>query len=133
MIETKICPKCKGYGEIVIEEIDNFNSKFDDCPDCNGTGKISVSEDQIVYVNVYKVTRKYGGPEEGGWWYNDFECLEVYPVRNKNSDIIKKEMEEEYASIKHGNIYSVLGGADLAVYIEFEPKQYETREKPHYE
>ena len=22
------------------------------------------------YLNVYEVTQQYGGPEEGGWWYN---------------------------------------------------------------
>lgn len=23
-----------------------------------------------VYVNVYELDRAYGGPEEGGWWYD---------------------------------------------------------------
>src|SRR5262249_53486051 len=24
------------------------------------------------YVNLYRVTREYGGPEEGGWYFNVF-------------------------------------------------------------
>ncbi len=27
---------------------------------------------QTFYVNVYERGRAYGGPEEGGWWYNVF-------------------------------------------------------------
>ena len=29
-----------------------------------------------TYVNVYAITRHYGGPEEGGWWYNTGEPIE---------------------------------------------------------
>lgn len=29
-----------------------------------------------VWVNVYRVDRCYGGPEEGGWWYDVYECVE---------------------------------------------------------
>jgi len=24
----------------------------------------------MLYVNAYRVSRAYGGPEEGGWWYD---------------------------------------------------------------
>ena len=27
-------------------------------------------QQRLMYVNAYEVTRHYGGPEEGGWWYN---------------------------------------------------------------
>ena len=26
--------------------------------------------DVTYYLNEYKIWREYGGPEEGGWWYN---------------------------------------------------------------
>lgn len=25
------------------------------------------------FITEYRVARPYGGPEEGGWWYDDFE------------------------------------------------------------
>ena len=28
--------------------------------------------------SVYAVSREYGGPEEGGWWYNHFQYLRPY-------------------------------------------------------
>jgi hypothetical protein len=92
-----------------------------------------MSENKLVYVNVYSVTRHYGGPEEGGWWYNWYTCIEVYPVKEKNAEIIQEELEEEHNYKKWGNIYSVLGGRDIIVYIEDEPKESETKERPYYE
>ena len=29
------------------------------------------------YVNIYKVDRAYGGPEEGGWYYDVGELVET--------------------------------------------------------
>lgn len=33
-----------------------------------------------LYLNVYAVTRHYGGAEEGGWWYNTGEPLASVPI-----------------------------------------------------
>jgi hypothetical protein len=33
-----------------------------------------------LFVNVYLVSRVYGGPEEGGWWYDSGEPLASVPV-----------------------------------------------------
>ncbi len=40
--------------------------------DYNEDGEnIGVPQDgEVVYFSVYEVTRHYGGPEEGGWWYD---------------------------------------------------------------
>jgi hypothetical protein len=35
----------------------------------------------LMWVNAYKVTRQYGGPEEGGWWYNDRSPLTSIPIK----------------------------------------------------
>lgn len=40
------------------------------------------------FVNVYLVSRAYGGPEEGGWYYNEGE-----PVRSHR--LLNSESEEE--------------------------------------
>ena len=34
----------------------------------------------MLYLNAYAVTRHYGGPEEGGWWYNSGEPLASIPI-----------------------------------------------------
>lgn len=44
-------------------------------PKCNG--KLP-----IYYVSIYKVVNRYGGPEEGGWTYNNYYFLASRPVDN---------------------------------------------------
>lgn len=34
-----------------------------------------------LYISVDRVRQCYGGPEEGGWWYDAGEVLEIEPVR----------------------------------------------------
>jgi hypothetical protein len=125
----KYCEKCEGEGQVEL------NETVVECDGCSGEGELVITypEDKIVYVNIYEVTREYGGPEEGGWYYNNFNCVESVPVKNKHSELMQDEMKKEYSSRKHGNIYSVLGGTDIEVYIEEKPKQSETKERPYYE
>lgn len=35
---------------------------------------------EIVYVSVDELSRHYGGPEEGGWWYDTGEVVDHAPV-----------------------------------------------------
>ena len=120
--------------------------EFDYCQDADefieGTGAEVFLEDwkeeplpadQLVFVNVYYVTREYGGPEEGGWYYNQSNCVESVPVQNQYSEQMAEYMKEKYAMYAYGNIYSVLGGQEVDVAIEMEPAASETRERPHYE
>ena len=47
----------------------------------------------LVYVNVYLVHRAYGGPEEGGWWYDAGELVETRTC--SNTELLIKEMVDE--------------------------------------
>jgi hypothetical protein len=121
------CEKCNGNGDILVE------GKWIDCPSNCEFGYVNADENKKVYVNAYKVTRHFGGHEEGGWWYNWYECIEAVPCKNKFSDEIKEDLEKEYAGLKHGDIYSVLGGADVVVLIEETRCESQTKERPYYE
>ena len=90
-------------------------------------------KEAIVFVNVYEVTRHYGGPEEGGWWYDWRHCVEVYPVRESAAELMQEQLEDENSYRKFGDISSVLGGQDVLVLIEDAPKETETTERPYYE
>jgi hypothetical protein len=70
------------------------------------------------FITAYAVTRHYGGPEEGGWWYNWYSI----------GDAIKKELDY----INEGNIYSVLGGVMLDVAAEFFKHEFASTEQPHF-
>jgi hypothetical protein len=120
------CVLCEGNGSIYSED-----KGYMDCT-CE-RGYIKADDMMKVYVNVYRVTRHFGGHEEGGWYYNNYDCIECVPTKNKYSDEIKEELERENAHKAHGNIYSVLGGAEIHVMIEQTMKESETKERPYYE
>lgn len=87
----------------------------------------------LKWVNVYEVTRHYGGAEEGGWWYNQYNPIERKLVLRKNAEAHREFMQEQYAECVEGNIYSVLGGTDIAVWVEDKRGQLEPSSRPHYE
>lgn len=66
--DSEVCNHC-GYA---FDENDECNC----CP----TGYVYPGTITIMYVNVYSVTRHYGGHEEGGWWYNHREPMASIPI-----------------------------------------------------
>jgi hypothetical protein len=42
----------------------------------------STSNKEMIWmpkiVTIYQVTREYGGPEEGGWWYDHYDWVKSY-------------------------------------------------------
>jgi hypothetical protein len=78
----------------------------------------------MIFVNAYSVTRHYGGPEEGGWWFNEGEPLASVPVVEESSeedDITDRvnleieRLERLFAPLNVGNISSVRGGVKIEV------------------
>jgi len=86
------------------------------------------------WVNVYAVERHYGGPEEGGWYYNagtpvaSFEC-----ETEEEAGKVKEKAEKEYSPQAHGNIYSVRGGVAIQVDVENLKGLPFPAHQPHYE
>lgn len=86
-----------------------------------------------VWVSVYYVNREYGGPEEGGWWYNWYTHVETIRVPLRFAEHHRRRLEYKHRDHHYGNIYSVMGGQQVQVFIEGQPKQHETKRRPHYE
>ncbi|HPT72144.1 MAG TPA: hypothetical protein PLE74_07675 [Candidatus Cloacimonadota bacterium] len=63
--------RCSHCGWIFDEE-DNCN--------CPPEGYMNPGSEAFLYVNAYEVSRSYGGPEEGGWWFDVFNPLASIPV-----------------------------------------------------
>jgi hypothetical protein len=64
----------------------------------------------MKYINVYEVSSEYGGPEEGGWWYNYYEPIKSIPVRGSKSRKIKSTFRKackEY--FRDGTVGKILG------------------------
>ena len=110
---------------------------------------------RLHFINVHAVTRHYGGPEEGGWWYNMGEPVEArsivvgpppqwvppyhdgrYPDMNCHdmervlAEVAMLERRYEYAV--SGDIYSVLGGQAIEVSWDSEPGKPWPEEIPYY-
>jgi len=86
------------------------------------------------YVNVYEVDRNYGGPEEGGWWYDSGEPVASIQCDERQVEQVKTYLWTMYPQINaKRQRYSVNGGYDLEIHVEehFAKPWPETR--PHYE
>lgn len=113
-------------------------------------------DDSIVigYVNAYAVTRHFGGPEEGGWWYNAGRSLASIPVRVEWKQVVADEegdgprsrifheqdcqlaeawLKEQLNSVAYGNIYSARSGQALELRRETVIAYDWPRTRPHYE
>jgi len=73
-----------------------------------------------VFVTAFAVTRHYGGPEEGGWYYDLYYPLKSRAIAPDSSQEERKthcdHLYNEFASFEEGNIGSVLGGIAIAAY-----------------
>jgi len=103
----------------------------------------------IKHVNVYLVDRAYGGPEEGGWWYEYGEPAEAgdldpvyardggtFPVAGATVDWRKRaeeladvchEVNADRPSIQHTNS----AGEYVVRVEEHEPRTW-PEARPHY-
>lgn len=43
----------------------------------------------VRYFAVYEVSRCYGGPEEGGWWYDDGRVLGAFKLRRSELCVVR--------------------------------------------
>lgn len=128
---TVHCRQCDGEGVIYDEDSPRLPTEIK-CAGCEGTGRQS----HTVYANVYAVTRHYGGPEEGGWWYDvglPLGSIRIDPDARQRDEVID-ELRKLYADEQcpRGRS-SVIGGADVVV--EFEDRFAEAwpTERPRYE
>lgn len=88
----------------------------------------------MSYLNLYATTRHYGGPEEGGWWYNWHRCvfsIDVSQIDDSDIKDLKRILISCYPD--EGNIYSVNGGVEFSILIEENRAESASTERPHYE
>lgn len=97
-----------------------------------------MEEEEKLYLNCYAVSRQYGGPEEGGWYYDAGRLLRSVNVTgwtDDDTEIEKKHLTEQYGWPKEGRNgrYSVNGGEDFEIHMEDGPGADYPKERPHYE
>lgn len=102
------------------------------------------------YLNVYEVTQAYGGPEEGGWWYDAGTPLESIRVDNGEQEgKIRESLQRRYEVDDFNNYTSnreeggdverirgrtsAAGGYDVVIRTEYEFARPFPQERPRYE
>ncbi len=82
------------------------------------------------YVNVYEIDRRYGGPEEGGWWFDSGTLVDSTETASKqDANRLSEAKQTEYPN----NGSSVYRGGDYTVRIENHPGENYPTNRPHYE
>lgn len=91
---------------------------------------------RTAWLNLYELTQGYGGPEEGGWWFDVREPVSCVPVNSHQDAILALEFLNRYAEAEYSDrreYYSAAGGADGHIVFEMKRGQAEPSERPHYE
>ena len=89
------------------------------------------------YVNVYLQDRAYGGPEEGGWWY-DFGIVEksiCLPTR-KLARLVRRSINRvlrEWNARRRSDISSVISEGRYYCTVESHPAADWPEMRPFYE
>ncbi|MGU3473120.1 hypothetical protein ACLBWT_18480 [Paenibacillus sp. D51F] len=85
------------------------------------------------WVNVYTVTRCFGGREAGGWYYLRYECEKSRQVGLWEAYMLRMKWLEQYSSLRWGDIRSKNGGQDVLVCIEPRKAARRTLRTPRYD
>jgi len=86
----------------------------------------------FTFVNVYEVDRAYGGPEEGGWWYDTGRLITSRQVSRESAEDMRISLKIKYKST--GDSSSVIySGGDYQVYVEDRPGADFPEYTPRYE
>lgn len=113
-----LCEACRGYA-------------LEPEGDETETGSVQYA-DGFVFVNVYEVDRVYGGPEEGGWYYDAGRLITSRQVTEESAEDMKLSLQIKYP--KTGDSSSVIySGGDYRVWIEDHPGADFPEYTPHYE
>jgi len=91
-----------------------------------------VPDRRPFYVNVYATDRHYGGPEEGGWWYDCGEPVASTPYLTRaaaRDALVVAQAQFPYT----GKRNSVLGGEDWSCHISREFAVAYPTTRPRYE
>lgn len=93
----------------------------------------------MIYISEYFVTREYGGPEEGGWWYNNYNHKRVIAIADNTMAAlhIVVALNEKARNDRQEDGLHELSSVTCDGVFEYEyeetPGENETTERPYYE
>jgi hypothetical protein len=139
------CPNCREWDELERPCTAESHGECD-CPKCTGICNCDDEEEKPKFwcVSVYEVSKHYGGPEEGGWWWDRWDPSYAYALQTRVFNNFEKAHDYEHelqewcdmmnAELGLRELSSVLSTYVLRANID--ENAYPTvypKERPHYE
>lgn len=89
----------------------------------------------MQYVNGYLVDRVYGGPEEGGWWYDAGQPVLSLRLPDEDAHAFAEALHDAFKVLNDTSRsrYSMIGTPDYVVMVEDEEAKPFPEVAPHYE
>jgi 7,8-dihydro-6-hydroxymethylpterin-pyrophosphokinase len=93
----------------------------------------------MIYVSEYSVTREYGGPEEGGWWFDNPQHVRMVCIceNQETASRIARALNSYEKKLSENDRepdrYSMGGDVDTVYYSEDSIGEHSLKEWPHYE
>jgi hypothetical protein len=115
-----------------LKTLESYEIGYDRlCPSCGKNTKILGP----IYVNVYLTDLAYGGPEEGGWWYNCGEPVEstIVGTEEQANELVARLRAGKYSNVGRRPKHSVLSQGEYDICIEQHIARPFPDRKPHYE
>lgn len=90
-----------------------------------------------MFVNVYEVDRCYGGPQEGGWYYDCGEVADSYELvggrnRKRMAERKRRQLQSEFCP-RGGRSQRSYMRCKYRVVVERQPGQPFPKQRPRYE
>jgi hypothetical protein len=90
--------------------------------------------DPPTWMTVYAITREFGGPEEGGWYYDAGTVELNIPLHNYTlEDIVAMRTLLGKSFPRTHKSSSVMGGGDWTIVAAMRTGVNYPEERPHYE
>lgn len=149
------------YNDRARPDMDDLPHTFWNCDGCNAQNscldgecqycEIEKDEPALYSVAIYLIDRAYGGPEEGGWYYNrgvivdcPLDGIDVYDLTRlfpadqlDQARICRDQLQAKLdagPNVGRRDIGSVLSNGSYAAIIEDGlPRRHWPRVRPHYE
>lgn len=124
---------CPGCGQVQHDEVETDAYGETECIHCERSVRATEERPATYWsVAVYSVGRQYGGPEEGGWWYDAGSLERPGLVRgfedyDEAEAYLKKLWDETPDEDKRGDSRVVVRG-----YTERLPEYHWPRVRPRY-
>lgn len=87
----------------------------------------------IPWVNVYTVTRAFGGSEEGGWYYRRYTCVKSQQVWLWDAEVTEAMFLRNYKDLAWGLLCKEAAGQEVVVRVESRRAALEYKRKPDYD